>query len=57
MERAAYLLRKVFDFEYAELSSILDKSVDNCRADRRAGRERGFSRGGRGSPPLFRGRV
>ena len=31
VERAAYLLRKVFDFEYAELSSILDKSVDNCR--------------------------
>ncbi|MFO0947282.1 MAG: RNA polymerase sigma-70 factor [Planctomycetota bacterium] len=30
-ERAAYLLRKVFDYEYGEISGILDKSEANCR--------------------------
>jgi RNA polymerase sigma-70 factor (ECF subfamily) len=30
-ERAAYLLRKVFDYDYVEISSILDKSEANCR--------------------------
>ena len=30
-ERAAYVLRKVFDYDYVEISSILDKSEANCR--------------------------
>jgi RNA polymerase sigma-70 factor (ECF subfamily) len=30
-ERAAYLLRKVFDYDYVEISSILEKSEANCR--------------------------
>ncbi len=30
-ERAAYLLRRTFDFEYDEIATILDKSADNCR--------------------------
>lgn len=30
-ERAAYLLRKVFDYDYLEISSILEKSEANCR--------------------------
>ena len=31
LERAAYLLRQSFDFEYEEIAAILDKSSDNCR--------------------------
>ncbi|MCI0776828.1 MAG: RNA polymerase sigma-70 factor [Chloroflexi bacterium] len=31
IERAAFLLREVFDFEYAELARILEKSEANCR--------------------------
>jgi len=31
LERAAYLLRKVFNYEYQEISDILEKSEDNCR--------------------------
>lgn len=30
-ERAAYLLRKVFNYDYLEISSILEKSEANCR--------------------------
>ena len=30
-ERAAFLLREVFDYEYAEIASIVDKSEANCR--------------------------
>src|ERR671924_1485260 len=30
-ERAAFLLRDVFDFEYAEVASALDKTEDACR--------------------------
>ncbi|MEQ8228260.1 MAG: RNA polymerase sigma factor SigJ [Rhodospirillales bacterium] len=30
-ERAAYLLREVFDYDYAEVSRILEKSPDACR--------------------------
>ena len=47
LERAAYLLRQTFDFEYDEIAAILDKSADNCRqlvsraqAHLRAGRPR-----------------
>ncbi len=31
IERAAYLLRKIFDYDYDEISEILDKSAANCR--------------------------
>lgn len=31
VERAAYLLRRVFDFEYAEIARVLDKSEPACR--------------------------
>lgn len=31
VERAAYLLRQVFGYDYAEISTILEKSEDNCR--------------------------
>lgn len=31
VERAAYLLRQIFDFDYAEIGKILDKSEANCR--------------------------
>ena len=30
-ERAAFLLREVFDYEYAEIATIVDKSEANCR--------------------------
>jgi RNA polymerase sigma-70 factor, ECF subfamily len=31
VERAAYLLRRVFDYEYGEISEVLGKSEPNCR--------------------------
>jgi RNA polymerase sigma-70 factor (ECF subfamily) len=31
VERAAYLLRRVFDYDYEEVSTILGKSEPNCR--------------------------
>jgi RNA polymerase sigma-70 factor, ECF subfamily len=31
VERAAYLLRRVFDFGYPEIGKVLDKSEPNCR--------------------------
>jgi RNA polymerase sigma-70 factor (ECF subfamily) len=31
VERAVFLLREVFDFEYAEIARIVDKSEANCR--------------------------
>ncbi len=31
LERAVFLLRQVFDFEYDEISKIVQKSPDNCR--------------------------
>lgn len=31
VERAAFLLREVFDFDYADLARILEKSEANCR--------------------------
>lgn len=30
-ERAIFLLREVFDYDYAEIAKIVDKSVPNCR--------------------------
>jgi RNA polymerase sigma-70 factor, ECF subfamily len=31
LERAAYLLRRVFDYDYEEIGTILDKSQQSCR--------------------------
>lgn len=31
IERAAFLLRRVFDYGYDEIGAILEKSTDNCR--------------------------
>jgi RNA polymerase sigma-70 factor (ECF subfamily) len=31
VERAVFLLREVFDHDYSEIASIVDKSEDNCR--------------------------
>jgi len=31
VERAVFLLRQVFDYEYAEIAAIVQKSEDNCR--------------------------
>lgn len=31
VERAVYLLRQVFDYEYAEIATIVEKSEENCR--------------------------
>ena len=39
-ERAVFLLREVFDYEYAEVARIVDKSESNCRQMVRRARER-----------------
>lgn len=31
VERAAYLLRRVFDYDYDQIADVLEKSVPNCR--------------------------
>ena len=31
LERAAYLLKEVFDLEYEEIQKVLDKKADHCR--------------------------
>ena len=31
LERAVFLLRQVFDFDYEEIATIVQKSVENCR--------------------------
>jgi RNA polymerase sigma-70 factor (ECF subfamily) len=31
LERAAYLLRRVFDYDYADISRMLEKSPESCR--------------------------
>lgn len=31
LERAAYLLREVFDFDYEAIQKVLDKKADHCR--------------------------
>jgi len=31
VERAAYLLRRVFDYDYEQIAEVLDKSATNCR--------------------------
>jgi RNA polymerase sigma-70 factor (ECF subfamily) len=39
VERAVYLLREVFDIEFAEIASIVEKSAENCRQILRRSRE------------------
>ena len=61
-ERAAFLLRRVFDYGYDEISAILEKSAPNCRQlvhraeqaieDRRRARSRS-GRGGTSHPGFF----
>jgi RNA polymerase sigma-70 factor (ECF subfamily) len=31
VERAVFLLREVFDYDYAEIAKIVQRSEDNCR--------------------------
>ena len=38
-ERAVFLLREVFDYDYAEISQLLDKSEANCRQIARRARQ------------------
>jgi RNA polymerase sigma-70 factor, ECF subfamily len=40
VERAVFLLRDVFDFEYAEIAEIVDKTKENCRQIGRRARTR-----------------
>lgn len=44
LERAVFLLREVFDCEYAEIASIVAKSEENCRQILRRARARVASR-------------
>jgi len=39
VERAVFLLREVFDFDYKEISRIVDKSPSNCRQIARRARQ------------------
>jgi RNA polymerase sigma-70 factor, ECF subfamily len=39
VERAVFLLREVFDYEYAEIASLVEKSETNCRQISRRARE------------------
>jgi RNA polymerase sigma-70 factor, ECF subfamily len=39
VERAVFLLREVFDYDYAEIASLVGKSEDNCRQISRRARQ------------------
>ena len=39
MERAVFLLREVFDYDYGEISRIVERSEDNCRQIARRARQ------------------
>jgi RNA polymerase sigma-70 factor (ECF subfamily) len=39
IERAVFLLRQVFDYEYAEIATIVQKSEENCRQIMRRARQ------------------
>ena len=47
VERAVFLLREVFDYDYAEISSIVGKSEANCRQIARRARQAVASKRGR----------
>ncbi|HWI66339.1 MAG TPA: RNA polymerase sigma-70 factor, partial [Symbiobacteriaceae bacterium] len=40
VERAVFLLRDVFDYDYADIANVVDKSPDNCRQIARRARQR-----------------
>lgn len=40
IERAIFLLREVFDYEYADIASIVGKTIPNCRQILRRARQR-----------------
>jgi RNA polymerase sigma-70 factor (ECF subfamily) len=40
IERAIFLLREVFDYEYADIANIVGKSIPNCRQILRRARQR-----------------
>ena len=40
LERAVFVLREVFDYDYADIAPIVDKSESNCRQAFHRGRER-----------------
>jgi RNA polymerase sigma-70 factor (ECF subfamily) len=40
VERAAFLLREVFDYDYPEVADVIGKSEDNCRQIVRRAKER-----------------
>ena len=44
LERAVFLLREVFDCEYSEIASVVEKSEENCRQILRRAREGVISR-------------
>ena len=50
-ERAAYLLRRVFDYEYPEIAAILGKSEPNCRQIVHRAEQRVSERRPRFDPP------
>ena len=55
LERAVFLLREVFDYEYAEIARIVDKSEAYCRQLVRRAREHLAERRPRFTPPPDRG--
>ena len=61
-ERVVFLLREAFEFDYADIALVVDRSEENCRQILRRARERvskvpqptrtsGVARGIRGPPP------
>jgi RNA polymerase sigma-70 factor (ECF subfamily) len=51
IDRAVFLLRDVFDLEYAEIAPIVDRTVTNCRQIARRARERVGQAPRRTAPP------
>jgi RNA polymerase sigma-70 factor, ECF subfamily len=51
VERAVFLLRDVFDLEYAEIAPIVDRSPENCRQIAHRARERVGRPPRRSAPP------
>src|SRR5436190_4796825 len=49
-ERAVYLLREAFAFDYGDIASVVDRSEENCRQILRRARERIASRESTGLP-------
>lgn len=49
-ERAAYLLREVFEYDYAEIAAVVNKTEENCRQLVKRARERVAARRSRFEP-------